>query len=191
MIVRLTTTQWHHVLGVVGSSGDEDLVEAYGRDVRPAGARVDVIAPYAGWVYVRELLADRAFNDAGYRRRGVPTSLQGALKRVAQAIGTIDRHPSLRQQAAFGHHGFWLPVWEIERTERGQIYHPYPHPGAPFSILQPAWEKTAGQPITYWTSEGGGDAPVLSELRLEQTHLRLWRQGVAQLVIARSPDLDG
>lgn len=187
MIIRLTPTQWAHIEKVVAH--DHEISDALHADVRQTAgvARLDVIAPFAAWVFAREALLDQAFNDRGMRKRGVPTSLQAAVKTVAGAIGHIERHPCLRQQAVFGHVGFWLPVWRIEPTDKGQVFHPYPQPGREFLLLRPVWERSNRQPLTYWSHDGDGHAPF-GEHAIEETHLRLWRQEIA--AAARSPHLD-
>lgn len=186
MIIRLTKRQYEHVLKAV--EHDEPMREALTEDVReqPGNARVDVIAPYAAWACAREDLLDRAFNDRGYRRNGVPSSVQAAVKTMSQALGHIDRHPAMKDSAVFGHHGSWFPVWEVEPDRLGRRFHPYPQPGRPFHVLGPVWAKQGNTKLTYWRADGL--APGASHLILEDTHLRLWREHVA-LATLRNPQV--
>lgn len=186
MIVRLTKRGLDAVESVCAD--DPGMLAEIQADQRVQGARVDVVAAYAAWVWVREALLDRAFNARGYRNRDVPQSLQGALKAVAQAVGHIDRHPALREVGVLGHHALVLHVWRLPQPDGPRIYTPYPLPGAEFVVLKPVWLHGAGKTrTTIWSPSGVG--PGNDRLAEEQTQLGLWRQVVAP--VAGGPHLDG
>lgn len=184
MIVRLTKRGLDAVESVCAD--DPGMLAEIQADQRVQGARVDVYAAYAAWLWVREALLDRAFNARGYRNRDVPQSLQGALKAVAQAVGHIDRHPALREVGVLGHHALVLHVWRLAEPDRlHRVFTPYPLPGAEFVVLKPTWLSGAGRSrTTIWGPSGVG--PSNDRLAEEQTQLDLWRQVVAR--VAREPD---
>lgn len=186
MIVRLTTGRAEALRTAVAP--DSDMLEALTCDVRVDGARRDVYAPYAAWLYAREALTDRAFNDRGYRQRGVPVVVQAALKSISQAIGFIDRHPALRGAGTMGHHPLILHVWRLPVPDlQGRRYTPYPIPDGEFIVLKPNWHSGAGgSRTTSWSTSGVG--PVADRLAFEVVHQRLWRQALAEV---RNPHLGG
>ena len=180
MIVRLTTRQEQLMLAIVGRL-DSDFMEALTLDRRQAGARVDVNAPFAAWVAVREALVDAAFNERGYKRQGVPVALQKALASVHQATGHAWRHPALRGAGCLGHHPIIIHAWQMDQPDRqGRLFHPYPQPGRPFVILKPTWQTVpGGGRLTTWGPDG--ISPNDEPLQLEEIHLRLWREPISAL----------
>lgn len=107
MIVRLTTGREASMLAAV--EHDEEIHAVLTRDRRVEGLRVDVNAPFAAWLFAREALLDRAFNDRGYRNKGVPSTVGGAVRTITQAIGFVSRHPALRGMGTIGHHAVVFP----------------------------------------------------------------------------------
>lgn len=193
MIVRLTTGQEAALLQAVAH--DAEMVEALSVDrrqqVMPSGTlkgRIDIYAPYAAWLFARETLLDRAFNHRGYRAKGVPSTVQAAVKAISQALGFVDRHPALRGVGTIGHHPIVFHVWRLETvinaTTRfeplgGLAYTPYPHPDLEFVVLAPTWHTGTGRTkTTTWSAEGV--RPGEDRLSQEAVHQVLWRAGIAR-----------
>lgn len=184
MIVRLTTGQEAVMLQAV--AGDAQMVEALtvdrrtndGLEGRPSN-RVDIYAPYAAWVFAQDALLDRAFNHRGYRRRGVPSTVQAAVKSISQAVGFIDRHPALRGVGAIGHHPIVFHLWKLGwPIGSGLLYTPYPCPDFEFVVLAPTWERGPGSTqVTVWSGEGV--RPATDRLCEERVHQILFRSTIA------------
>lgn len=181
MIVRLTTGREASMLAAV--EHDEEIHAALTRDRRVEGLRIDVNAPFATWLFAREALLDRAFNDRGYRNKGVPSTVGGAVRTITQAIGFVSRHPALRGMGTIGHHAVVFHVWR--QSDTSTVYTPYPLPGAEypgweFVVLKPTWHSGAGRSKT--TTWGpSGVAPADDWLAEEAVHQRLWRESLAKL----------
>ena len=157
---------------------DDEIHAALTRDRRVDGLRVDVNAPFAAWLFAREALLDRAFNDRGYRNKGVPSTVGGAVRTITQAIGFVSRHPALRGMGTIGHHAVVFHVWR--RAGSSAVYTPYPIPAAEFVVLKPTWHSGAGRSkTTTWGSSGV--APTDDWLAEEAVHQRLWRESLAKL----------
>ncbi len=179
MIVRLTTGRENAVRLAVME--DPDVLAAITHDRHENGARVDVYAPYAAWLAAREALMDRAFTNRGYRAKGVPSTVQAAIRDVSQAIGFIDRHPALRGSGTLGHHPLVLHVWRLPQADSlGRVFTPYPIPGGEFVALKPTWHSGAGRArTTTWGPDG--ISPGHDRLAEEMVHQSIWRERLAQL----------
>lgn len=178
MIVKLTAVRYAHMMRSIDDAEIAQALTVEVEEVAPNRRGVAIDAPYAAWLYAREAMKDRAFNDRGYRRKGVPRSLQLGLVAITQACGFVERHPALRGCSVFGHAPLYFPVWRQEPDRVGRIFNPYPRPGGEFVVLKPVWEYQRGERVTTWGPDGVAPS---SGLLLEETHQRLWRERLAVL----------
>jgi hypothetical protein len=76
------------------------------------------------------------------------------MRKIAQAVNVIWKHPALRDMAMLGHHAVTIPAWEQPADNFGRVWSPAPLPEAAFCVLKPTWHSEGGRNLTTWSEHG-------------------------------------
>jgi hypothetical protein len=130
---------------------DSHLIWTFNRDITPASRhRVDVAMPAIAWRMLEELLFDYCFDQRGFHRKEIKTTVTNTLKAVRGAMNVRENHPALTGTAAMGSISEWIPVWERLAPNRKQVWSPYPISYTRFTILAPTTISQRGHKLTKW-----------------------------------------
>lgn len=162
MIVDLTATQYERVESLL----DGALLDEFRAEVKVWGkteAMRNVRSPFTFWEQVIARIAQDSYNKRGQKRGRVSVSQLRALKIIATERNKYARHPAWQQAGMLGWSPEILYGWRVDTTD-GLGYAPLPlGPDWVFTVLQPCWEKSTLDKVTFWRPDGH---LVLAEDRL-------------------------
>jgi len=152
VIVRLTRQQHAATCKMLERGGhDSHLVWTFSRDIAPASRqRIDVAMPAVAWRVLEELLFDYCFDQRGFHRKEVKSTVTNTLKAVRTAMNVRENHPALSGTAAMGAISELIPVWERLAPKNNKVWSPYPISYQRFTILAPTIIMQRGHKLTKW-----------------------------------------
>lgn len=170
MMVRMTTQQLNQVLAAVDSSPmsteqKQSMGDWLTRMKTPAGrSKVDVTAPTIAWSRLEDHMFDLVFDNRGYRRSKVRSTLVSAHRQIVTSLNIRKTHPALKNVGAQGLVSEIIPAWKIGHKVNGFSYTALPDRSLQFVLLGPTFIEANGHRITKWVEMGQQlDRPLYRE----------------------------
>lgn len=157
MIVTLTWDQWKAIRTRIPI----ELAEAMLAHRRARGRSHDYLLPAIGWKRVLDALVAECYGPlGGMRAGGRNASVYRAIKKIADAVGTMESHPALQLgRAVMGVNTDVIPAWITSET--GVNLSPYPAPDGKLAVMRPYLVSMGAYEVTMWKLSDPNPANML------------------------------